>query len=357
MLSFVYQGLPSRVRFGTGTLAQTPDEIGRLGCKRVLVVTGAAQRHDAERLQASLGSGCVGVFAEAAMHTPVEVTRSALDVVHRLQADGLVALGGGSAIGLSKAIALQTDLPQLAIPTTYAGSEMTPILGQTDGGAKSTQRTLKVLPECVIYDVALTYTLPPSASVSSGLNAMAHAVEALYATDRNPITDQMAELAIAALCESLTRLPAMPLDPEIRMRALFGSWLSATCLASTSMGLHHKLCHALGGLLDLPHAETHAVVLPHAIAYNAPNVQHAVETISRAIGGDGVAGRIYDIAKNSGVPVSLRELGMKEADILTVVTAVMSTPYANPRPLDLELLRRLLSSAWAGLRPDHATYL
>ncbi|EQB03536.1 Maleylacetate reductase [Sphingobium sp. HDIP04] len=332
-------------------------ELDKLGCRRAMVVASAPQAAHAQLLREQLGGACAGAFTRAAMHTPTELTQEALTEVARLGVDGIVAIGGGSAIGLSKAIALHTDLPQLVIPTTYAGSEMTPILGQTESGIKTTQRSPRVLPETVIYDVELTYSLPLAMSVASGINAMAHAVEALYASDTNPVVAQMAEAGIAALYRSLPALRTGAADPEVRGQALYGSWMSAMCLASTSMGLHHKLCHTLGGALNLPHAETHTIVLPHAIAYNAPSVRDAVDVIKRAMGGGGIAGRIHDIASSCDVPVALRDIGMRESDIDKVTDLVMSKPYANPRPLDAGLIRRLLTNAWSGLRPDHSTYL
>jgi alcohol dehydrogenase class IV len=178
-------------------------------------------------------------------------------------------VGGGSTTGLGKAIALATGLDQIVVPTTYAGSEMTPILGQTERGVKTTQRSPAILPEVVIYDVDLTLTLPPALTATSGLNAIAHAVEALYAQDRNPIVSLMAEEGIAALARSLPVLVDAASDLAARSDALYGAWLCGACLGAVGMALHHKLCHTLGGSFDLPHAETHAVVLPHAVAYNS----------------------------------------------------------------------------------------
>ena len=188
-----------------------------------------------------------------------------------------MALGGGSTIGLAKAIALRTDLPQIAIPTTYAGSEMTPILGETKDGRKTTQKSMKVLPEVVIYDVDLTMTLPAGLSGTSGINAIAHAVEALYAEDANPIISVLAEQSIAALGRALPQIAADPSDREARSDAQYGAFLAGACLGSVGMALHHKLCHTLGGTFDLPHSETHTIVLPHALAYNAPAVPKAVD--------------------------------------------------------------------------------
>ncbi|KFG88799.1 TfdF [Sphingobium herbicidovorans NBRC 16415] len=353
---FVYEGQPYRVLFGHGMLGELPDEAERLGCGRLLVLSTPDQRAAAEEVAALLGDRCAATYHDARMHTPVEVTEDAMVVVAKHRIDGLVALGGGSAIGLSKAIALRTDLPQIAVPTTYAGSEMTRIIGQTEAGEKTTQVTAKVLPETVIYDVDLTLTLPPKLSITSGINAMAHAVEALYATNGNPIVQLMAEQGIAALYRGLPTIAQCPDDKDARRDALYGAWLCAICLGQTSMALHHKLCHVLGGSFDLPHAETHTIILPHALAYNAPAARDAVGAIKRALGGDGIAGRIYDLAEGAGVPVALRDLGMEESDIDRTVALVLATAYANPRPLEPKLLRRLIANAWAGVRPDHSTY-
>ena len=353
---FVYEGQPYRVLFGHGTLDRLPDEATRLGCERLLVLSTPDQRQSAEQLAALLGSRCAGIYCGARMHTPVDVTEDAMALVERARIDGTVALGGGSTIGLSKAIALRTDLSQIAVPTTYAGSEMTRIIGQTEKGEKTTQVTAKVLPETVIYDVDLTLTLPARLSVTSGINAMAHAVEALYATNTNPIVQLMAEAGIAALYRGLPVIVRSPGDTEARRDALYGAWLSAVCLGQTSMALHHKLCHVLGGSFNLPHAETHTIVLPHVLAYNAPAARDAVEAIKRAIGGPGIAGRIYDVAQNAGVPVALRDLGMLESGIDRAVEFALANSYANPRPLEPVLLHRLIANAWAGVRPDHDTY-
>ena len=230
------------------------------------------------------------------MHTPVEVTEDALAFVQKSGVDCLVALGGGSTIGLAKAIALRTDLPQIAIPTTYAGSEMTPILGETKDGLKTTQKSMKVLPETVIYDVGLTMTLPAGLSGTSGINAIAHSVEALYAEDANPIISVLAEQSIAALGRALPKIAADPQHRDARSDAQYGAFLAGACLGSVGMALHHKLCHTLGGTFDLPHSETHTIVLPHALAYNAPAVPKAVDAVSRALGVKDAPRGIYELA-------------------------------------------------------------
>lgn len=265
--------------------------------------------------------------------------------------DGLVAVGGGSTTGLAKAIALRTDLPQIVAPTTYAGSEMTPILGETQGGVKTTQKSPRVLPEVVIYDVDLTLSLPPHLSAVSGMNAIAHAVEALYAQDRNPIIAMMAAEGIRALARALPRIVETPHDAEARSDALYGAWLCGTCLGAVGMALHHKLCHILGGAFDLPHAQTHAIVLPHALAYNAAAVPQAVARIERALGGVDAPRRLHDLAGAVAAPRALRDVGMPEAGIARVADLALANPSWNPVPLERDGIERLIRRAWEGLPP------
>jgi alcohol dehydrogenase class IV len=348
---FTYVAYPTRVVFGPNRLRELGPELERLGVRRALLLSTSEQVDLAERGRRELGDVAGGIFARAAMHTPVDITEEALKDVQSLGADGFVALGGGSTIGLGKALALRTDLPLLAVPTTYAGSEMTTILGETKDGRKVTQRTPKVLPEVVIYDVELTLSLPPSLSVTSGLNALAHAVEALYAHDTNPIITLMAEDGIAALGRSLPRIIHNPVDVEARADAQYGAWLCATCLGVTAMALHHKVCHVLGGSFNLPHAQTHTVMLPHATAYNAPATPEAMRRIARALGTANAANGIFDLARSLAAPTSLWELGMPEAGIETAVREVMQDQYWNPRPLKQDAMRAMLTRAWNGESP------
>ncbi|MBD2751232.1 maleylacetate reductase [Microvirga sp. BT688] len=352
MQSFVYDALPARVVFGSGTIAQLRSEVERLDVNQVLVLStpgrGEAQ---AREIAGILGELSVGVYPGAVMHTPVAATEQALQVVKDQNADAIVAVGGGSTIGLGKAIALRTNLPQLVIPTTYAGSEMTPILGETKDGVKTTQRTLKVLPEVTIYDVDLTLSLPAAIAATSGMNAMAHAVEALYAQDRNPVISLMAEEGIRSLAGALPRITEAPQDHMARSDALYGAWLCGTCLGAVGMALHHKLCHVLGGAFNLPHAETHTIVLPHAVAYNAPAVPDAMGRIARAMGAADAAQGLFELAKRLGAKQALRDIGMPEEGIEQAVKATLAAPYWNPRPLDEAALRHLLTRVWNGDPP------
>ncbi len=285
------------------------------------------------------------------------MTEEAVRRYKDLRADSVVAIGGGSTIGLGKAIALRTDALQLVIPTTYAGSEVTTILGETEKGMKTTQRTPRVLPEVVIYDLELTMSLPPRLSATSGFNAMAHAVEALYAKDANPVTSLMAEEGLRALAASLPRIIADPADREGRSEAQYGAWLCGTCLGTTTMSLHHKLCHVLGGTFDLPHADTHAIVLPHATAYNSLAAPEAMARVARALAAGDAATGLYDLAGNLGVPRGLKEIGMPPDGIDRAVDLALRDPYWNPRPLEAEGLRDLLRRAFLGEPPRPAQAL
>lgn len=350
MTAFIYEANPARIIFGAGTIAKLPDEISRLGLNRVLVVATPPQAADADALAASIGSSCAGVFAGAVMHTPVAVTDTAMTVVAGLAIDGIVAVGGGSTTGLAKALALRTGLPQIVVPTTYAGSEMTPILGETRDGTKVTRSDPRILPKVVIYDVDLTMSLPPGLSATSGINAIAHAVEALYARDRNPMISLMAVDGIARLTRSLPLIVADPGDRAARTDALHGAWLCGACLGAVGMALHHKLCHTLGGSFDLPHAETHTVVLPHALAYNAPAIPEVMTLLASVLGPD-PATALYDLAGRVGAAQSLAALGMPENGIAVAADRALAAPYWNPRPLERGRLHALLTRAWAGTPP------
>ncbi len=351
MKNFIYTAQPARVVFGAGSLSQLAQEIDALGCKRALVLSTPEQRASAEMVADLLGARAAGVFDRAVMHVPIETAREAREVAKQFGADCAVAIGGGSTTGLGKAIALDSGLPILAIPTTYAGSEMTPIYGITESGLKKTGRDLRVLPRTVIYDPELTLSLPVSLSVTSGINAIAHAAEGLYAVDSNPIMDLMAEEGITALGRALPAIVKNARDMDARADALYGAWLCGTVLGHVGMALHHKLCHTLGGSFNLPHAETHTIVLPHALAYNSQDAPQAMVRIRRALGGASAAQAVYDLAKNNGAPVALQDIGMKAADLDKACNIALQNQYPNPRPLERTALRQLFQDAFEGLRP------
>ena len=352
MQPFAYTSDPVRVVFGRGTSTRIADEVKRLGCSRALVLTTPQQKADGAALAKSLGDRCAGTFHDATMHTPTDVTERAVKYAQDVKADCTVALGGGSTTGLGKAIALRTDLPQIVIPTTYAGSEATAIIGETKDGVKVTQRTLKVLPEVIVYDVDLTLTLPAALIATSGINAIAHAVEALYAQDQNPVTSMMAEEGTRALARSLPKIMENPGDIDARSDALYGAWLCGTCLNAVGMALHHKLCHTLGGTFDLSHADVHTVVIPHATAYNAPAAPEAMRRIANAIGAKDAALGLFELAKRLGAPTSLQAIGMKADGIDKAADLAVKNPYWNPRPIDRAGIHRLIDNAFHGRAPQ-----
>ena len=351
MVAFVFEPLPWRVIFGAGSLDTLPDEVARLGVAKALVLCTPEQRATAEDVARRLGDRSVGVYDGAVMHVPLEVARAARAHAAALGADACVAVGGGSTIGLGKAIALEFGTPIVAVPTTYAGSEMTPIWGLTEGGVKKTGNDRRVLPRSVIYDPTLTLSLPPHLSGVSGMNAIAHCVEALYAANANPVISLMAEDGIRALAQSLPRVVRAPHDLAARTDAQYGAWLAGASLGAVGMSIHHKLCHTLGGTLNLPHAETHTAVLPHAVAYNRAAAPEAMARIAKALGASDPAQGLYDLAVAVGARTALRDLGMREADIDRVADLAIANPYWNPRPVTREGVRALLVDAFEGNRP------
>ena len=338
--------------FGTGSLAKLSEEIERLGARRALVLCTPEQREQAQDVAARLGTRCAGIFDRAVMHVPIETARAARETAARLDADCAVAVGGGSTTGLGKAIALESSLPILAIPTTYAGSEMTPIWGITEGGIKRTGRDARVLPRTVIYDPGLTSSLPAGLSVTSAINAIAHAAEGLYAQDASPIHSLLAEEGIRAIAAGLPRVIADPADLDARGDCLYGAWLCGAVLGAVGMSLHHKLCHTLGGSFNLPHAETHTVVLPHALFYNSAAAPQAMTRIARALGAGAAPTGAYDLAKALGAPTALRDIGMPESGLDRAAELATTNAYWNPRPLERSAIRKLLQQAWEGRRPD-----
>jgi maleylacetate reductase len=351
MESFIFPGLTTRVVFGSGTMARAEEEVRRLGHGKALVLSTPHQQADADKLAASLGGLSAGVFAGATMHTPVDVTETAVEAFRASGATAVVSLGGGSTTGLGKAIAVRTGADQVVIPTTYAGSEMTDILGETADGEKKTRRSPDIRPETVIYDVDLTLSLPVALTVTSAMNAIAHAMEAFYAPDRNPVIVLMCKDAMAAFRDGIPKLIDDPHDRTARSEALYAAWCCSTALGYVQMALHHKLAHVFGGSFDTPHAETHAILLPYTTAFNEVAVPELLAPIAEAFGGGSAGGGLWDFAKRVGSPLSLQAIGIQEADLDRATAIAVKNAYANPRPIDPGSIRELLQTAWEGRRP------
>jgi alcohol dehydrogenase class IV len=351
MRSFTFDQPASRVVFGIGAFDSLADEVRRLGAHRAMVLSTPEQAESAEEALRRLGVMAAGVFPRAVMHVPIETAREARDTARKLNADCCVAIGGGSTIGLGKAIALESGLPVLAVPTTYAGSEMTSIYGLTEGGIKKTGRDRKVLPKTVIYDPKLTLTLPPRIAGPSGMNAIAHCVEGLYAPDGNPIMTLFAAEGIRALARALPGVMEAPHDIDARAHALYGAWLAGTVLGAVSIGIHHKLCHTLGGTFNLPHAEVHTVILPYAARFNTEAAPDAMRIAADALGVEDAARGLYDLARRVGAPAALKDIGMPADGLERAAELATQNPYVNPRPVEYRGVMELLQHAYAGERP------
>lgn len=351
METFVYQALPGRVVFGPGKLAALPEEVDRLGCGRLLVLTTPEQKEHGDTVRKLLGERVIAAFHRAAMHVPTEVVDEAHALAESSNIDGFVAIGGGSTTGLAKALALRMERPIIAVPTTYAGSEMTQIWGLTEGGVKKTGMDRRVLPSTVIYDPDLTLSLPPAVAGPSGINALAHCVEALYSPDANPITGLIAEEGIRALSQSLPKVVNTPDDRAARAQALYGAYLAGTALGVVGMALHHKLCHTLGGSFNLPHAEVHTIILPYATRYNAAAAPEAMACIRRAMGSEDAARGLYDLNLAIGASVALKDLGFDAKDIDKAAELATQKSYPNPAPVTYDGIVALLKDAHEGTPP------
>jgi alcohol dehydrogenase class IV len=350
--TFTYDALPGRVTFGPGSArTELLGEIDVLGARRVLVVAAEAELDLARDLTRPFADRVTAWFTAVRPHVPVEVAAAARR--EATGADLLLCVGGGSTTGTAKAVALTTGLPIVAVPTTYAGSEVTPVWGLTEGSRKTTGTDARVLPRTVVYDPDLTATLPVGLSVASGLNAVAHCVEAFWAPRRNPVSSAVAEDGIRHLAAGLPAVAADPTDASARADLLLGAYLAGSAFAVAGSGMHHKICHVLGGAFDLPHAQTHAIVLPHVLAYNAPCAPAAAARIAGALGRPDAVRGLHDLGRRLGVPSGLRELGMREADVDAVFGDVLAlVPDDNPRAVDRAGLRVLLHAAWAGTDPE-----
>lgn len=351
MRRFTYVAFPSRVVFGAGAIAQLPAELDALGAKRALVLSTPGRGSSVRRIAGTLGERLAGIYDGAVMHVPVEVAENARRIAREVGADCCVAVGGGSTIGLGKAIALTSGLPVVAVPTTYSGSEMTTILGMTEAGIKKTQRDPGVLPKTVIYDPELTIGLPAAISAASGMNAIAHCLEALYAHDGNPINAILAEEGIRALASALPQIVSDPANLEARSEALYGAWLAGVSFATVGMALHHKLCHVLGGTWNLPHAETHSIVLPHAAHYNRDAAPEAMARVARALNVPDAPEGLWDLEQRLGLKMALRDLGMPEAGLERAAEIATASPYPNPRAVEYAAVLELLRRAFSGERP------
>jgi maleylacetate reductase len=349
---FTYESLPGRVVFGAGSVDQVAAEVEGLGRSRAFLVADAQAKAIGDGITEQLGAALAARWDEVAQHVPVELADRARAACTDARADVVVTVGGGSSTGLAKALALTHDVPIVAVPTTYAGSEMTPIYGLTGGRHKQTGKDLRVLPKVVVYDPELTLGLPTFVTGPSAFNALAHCVEALYAPGCNPVTSALALEGVVAIHRSLPTVMAEPTQLAGRSDLLYGAYLAGVSLGTTGTGLHHKLCHVLGGMFNLVHADTHSVVLPHVVAFNAPALPDEMARLTRALGAAGdPAGALWDLAVASSVPTSLADLGLTADDLPEAAARGAEEIKVNPVPVDEAALLGILERAYAGERP------
>jgi maleylacetate reductase len=347
-----YEALPGRVVFGVGALDRLGEELARLGARRVLLV---ASKRVADDLAERLGDRHAATCSEIVQHVPVEVAERATALAREVAADALVAVGGGSAVGLAKAVALDLAIPIVAAPTTYAGSELTTIYGLSQDGRKRTGRDPRVLPKVVLYDPALTRSLPPQVAGPSGMNALAHGVEAFYGPGANPISTALAVEGIRDLAAGLPQAVERPEELEGRTQTLRGAWLAGAALAVAGTGIHHQICHVLGGAFSLDHGGMNAVLLPHTVRFVTPAVPAAMTQVMAALGAADSAKGCFDLARRIGAPTSLAALGLAGADLDRAAELCAGHVSGRPRPARVEELRALLGAAHAGLPPGEAT--
>jgi alcohol dehydrogenase class IV len=390
--AFAYDALPGRVVFGSGSAAaRLRAEVERLGAQRILLIAAESDLAIAQAVAEPIAERVVATFSGVRPHVPVAVAEQARALARESRAELLLSVGGGSTTGTAKAVALELGLPILAVPTTYAGSEMTPVWGMTDAQRKTTGRSLDVLPAVVIYDPQLTVTLPAAVTGPSAMNAIAHCVEALYVPGANPVTSMLATEGIRALAQGAPAAVAQPHDIDARTLTLYGAYLAGSAFAAVGGGLHHKICHILGGALDLPHAETHTVVLPHVAAFFTPAIPTVMARVAAALDGGAqrpgedhahdhdhdhdhdhahdhdhdhahadaevdAAGALYDLGRRLGVPPALRDLGMRESDLEPMIALVREGTAGagagdHPRTVDEPAIRAILTGAFEGARP------
>jgi maleylacetate reductase len=375
---FTYDALPGRVVFGSGARADLPDEVDRLNGRRCLLIASDRDEALVDRLAGALGARAVARFRDVAQHVPVDRAEAAIALARTESIDTVIAIGGGSAIGFAKIVALagpqDQPLRSIAMPTTYSGSEMTSIWGRSDGGHKQTGNDLRVKPDTVIYDPELTRSLPASVAGPSGMNAMAHAVEALYGPGANPVIDAIAIEAVRALALGLPAVatPAQPeslhagqLDSGAGTRdealadALYGAYLAGVALATGGTALHHKTCHVLGGMFGLDHGGMNAVMLGHAVGFNGPAIGPQLDRLAMALNLAGrpvaapayVPGALFDLAADLGCPTSLADLGMPADGIAEAAKRVVEAAAANVVPPTERPVAAMLTAAHRGERP------
>jgi maleylacetate reductase len=350
--AFARTALPGRIVFGDGALGRLGDELDQRDLRGAMLIAVDYDARLAQRGRAAVGERVRLSWGEVRQHVPRELADRATAAAVDAGVDVLVAIGGGSTTGLGKAVAVSTGLPLAVVPTTYAGSEMTPIYGLTSDGDKKTARDARALPCIVVYDPRLLTTLPAAVVGPSGLNALAHCAEALWAANADPITDAVALDGARRLKRYLPAAYASD-DPAVRGHVLIAAGQAGLALGTVGTSLHHALCHLLGGMFDTPHAETHAIMLPYVVSYLKPAVPEAARRLAQALDTteDDLAVSIWSLAQSVGTPAGLRSIGIREEQVTAITRAALERNLPSPRPLEYDPLHAALHAAWTGQPP------
>lgn len=337
--------------FEAGSVSLLNEELDLINAERVVIICGNHASELIEAIVNDLGSRVVKVISGSTMHVPIDLIETTITSVKDAGSDVILAVGGGSSIGLAKAIARRVKVPIVALPTTYSGSEMTPIWGETHDGVKTTGRDPFVRPITVVYDPELTLSLPLQSTVTSVFNALAHAVESMYSPDQTPISDLISREAIRLAVTALPKLVKDPLSLELRSSLLQSSWLCGTVLGTTTMALHHKICHVLGGAFRLPHAQTHTIILPYVLQFNAPAIPGVYKDLASIMNADDPANALWELGDSLGAPKSLVEIGMDIDWVPIAVEQLLTeTGYYNPREVSGNELTAIILRAARGER-------
>ena len=349
---FTYSGLPYRVLHGPGCVAALGDELDRVGARRAMFCCTSRRRAAIEALADRTGDRIAGICDKARIFVPRDAVETGRKAATDLGADCLISYGGGSSVGLAKAIALELDIPIISIATTYSGSETTALQGIVGrDGVRTNYRSMRMLPKCLIYDAELTVALPLDISIPSGFNAISHAISSFLGESANPVAELFAEAGIAAMSSALAEISEDPANIDARGRALYGSWLCGLTVMSAGTTIHHKIVHVLGTGYGLPHGPTHAVVLPHSTAYNRDAAPEAMRRIARALGGADPSDALFRLLERSGAATSLKDLGLPCLTLDEVADKIMIDRYFNRRTYERDAIRALLDDAWHGRPP------
>lgn len=351
-MNFEYRSLSNQVYFGQGKLSVLIDLLKEY--ERVMLISGKSMQPHTDRLISLSGVKKMIHFSEIKQHVPVALIREAHEFLIHHNPEILLAMGGGSTIGLAKALALETGLPIIAVPSTYSGSEQTNIWGKTTELGKTTGRSDLVLPRVVIYDTDLTITMPRLLAVTSAMNAMAHLIESVYAPSGNPVTSHLAILGMMEIKKGLELIANLPaLTPHINEKILFGAYLAGKCLAEVPMSLHHKAAHVLGGRFDLDHSSVHTVLLPYVLDYQWPYLNETIRTEFTRILGDHPVKALKNLASNAGAKTDLKSIGFQSDHLEAAADLIVSTSFSNPAPVTKEGIFTLLENAFQGrLKPE-----